>query len=585
MRFCGIHPFGHDSSIVLLDTLNQTIEVFTLERYTRKKHDMNFVLPLFLEKITNFKPQICSISQLEGRLEDILMFERLQKIYEIKIQLRKKKSIFLNKIRLYFHLSILRKHIFVRKKQTFQQFKSFIQSKLAVENVDAYDHHMCHAYSALYTASFYKEEKILIVSIDGQGDSACATLSTSDNLVVKRQITINNDFSLCLLYSYFTEVAGFNPNADEGKLEALACYYNFKTSSLLNHFNEWIRIDPNTLEFHVFKSNEIPFSSICNERRKIINWLIMKYSGVSPEEFSFVMQSLFENKYLEWIQLAKEKFGSKLLCLAGGGVANVKLNLRIFEEANFEKIHIIPAMGDDGVAFGAAIISAAKCSAELDFLSKTNMPFFGYQCTESEIEIAIALCKSKNLEVLGPFVDDELAGKVADELANNKICAVFRGKAEFGPRALGHRSILANPIDQEVRNEINNKFKKREAFQPFCPIILDTDANKVLNRYYSNKHMTCAFRVNEGIRALIPSVVHVDNTARAQILEREDDPFIYSLIEKFKVKTKIGVILNTSFNLHGRAMVNNPNDAIDDFLDCGLDFLVLENYLIRRKKC
>jgi carbamoyltransferase len=583
MKIIGIHPFGHDSSIAFLDPEQRRIEILTLERFTRKKHDMNYVIPEFSEKINDFNASLLALSSKESRPIDIKMFKRLQRIYEINATRRKRRLGVGEVAELTHEKLLLRAYLLKRRYEKHEDWIDLLKQETGIPSVIAYDHHACHGYSALWTSNLAKKDDVLVVTIDGQGDNACATLSTAQKGRITRQVTIPNAFSLCILYSYFTETAGFNPNADEGKLEALACYHQSDYSSLLDEMRAWITLDEENLTFRLTPTSRIPFDAIPQNRKKILTWLKNVYKEIDAKEFAYAMQTLFEEKYLAWVRVAKERFGSRYICMAGGGIANVKLNLRIFEEADFEEIHIIPAMGDDGVAIGAAIIAALENRVDISFLAEVQMPYWGHSAQPEEIDQILKMAQQRGLRVEGPFDEKEMSSKVAQLIGSNKICSVFRGKAEYGPRALGHRSILANPTDSNARDAINNKFKRREWFQPFCPIMTDDEAERILQKYYPNKHMTCAFRVKPEYAGSIPSVVHVDNTARAQIINESDEPFIYSVMVKLKKISGFAVLLNTSFNLHGRAMVNTPLHAFDDFMDCGLDFLVLENHLIGRQ--
>lgn len=582
MKFLGVHPFGHDSCVVLLDTNKKLISTYTLERFTRVKHDMRYVLPQFFEKIDKFNPHHIAFASEECRPKDIIMFQILQSIYLLSIKQRKTLLTKFELIKLYINKLKLRLLIYLRSHETQDDMKSKIKLDFNTNSVSLNDHHDCHAYSALLSSSMWNKNNVLVITIDGQGDNACASISISREGKVLRKITISNDHSLAILFSYFTEVAGFNPNADEGKLEALACYHSGIEPELYKALNSWIKVDRETLKFNFTPSKSFPFNSIPGNRRKIISLLKKYYKNMKPESFAYSMQQVFEEKYLEWIIAAKDKYKAKFLCLAGGGVANVKLNLRVFEEGGFEGMHIFPAMGDDGVAFGAAVKSAHMSGENIDFIRQSNMPFFGDIAPKKEIEETLIRAKKENFKISGPYTEKKLTDIVSSAIGRNKICAVFRGASEYGPRALGHRSILANPIDPKARDTINNKFKKREWFQPFCPIMTVDEAKNILISFYQNRHMTCAFRVKSEFAGKIPSVVHVDNTARAQIIDRSDEPFIYDLLISLKSITGFSVLLNTSFNLHGRAMVNCPEHALNDFIDCGLDMLILENYIISR---
>ncbi len=582
MKILGIHPFGHDSSVVFLDTKKRKIKALTLERFTRKKHDMNFVLPFFSCKISNFSPSVAAFSHSEGRVADVYIFRLLQKIYEFQSAQRKGKLTIPKLTSLLASKILLRIILLFRIFQTLEGFRRFLKKILKIERINFYDHHDCHAYSALMTSSFVNKNNVLLVTIDGQGDSLCASLSTYKSGLVNREISISNLYSICLLYSYFTEVSGFNPNADEGKLEALACYHKGKDPKLLNLMRKWISINTNDLNFSIIPNQEIPFDSIPKNRKKILTWLKHYYLEIGPEAFAYSIQTLFEEKYLNWIMHAKNKFKSNYICLAGGGIANVKLNLRIFEECKFKGLHIVPSMGDDGVALGAAIIEAVSNNQNIDFIANNKMPFWGYSPDSKEIYKSIQFAAKNNLNIEGPFSHKDLTNFIAEVVSQNKICAIYRESAEFGPRALGHRSIVANPTNNLIRDLINKKFKKREWFQPFCPIFIESEAKRILIDFYPNKHMTCAFRVKKTFINKLPAVVHIDGTARAEVITKKDEPFIYDILNKLKKKIGFGVILNTSFNLHGRAMVNSPEDAIKDFMDCGLDYLILDEFVLSR---
>ena len=585
MKILGIHPFGHDSTVCFLDTSKKQLNAYTLERFSRKKHDMNYVLPYFKDLIIKFTPDVAAFASNEYKFADIKMFKYLQRTYELESAIRKQRlkpwqypEYLLNKLK-------VRKQIYFRRREKEGKFALSTKNFLNIDKSINYDHHACHAYSSLWTSSFYKQDRVLVVTIDGQGDAACATLSTSMSGSIERKVTIKNDYSICILYSYFTQVAGFNPNADEGKLEALACYFNKNNSQLLDILRNWIVFDEETLLFRAKKTSEMPFDSIPQNRKGIIKRLSKFLGTYGIEEFSYAIQVFFEETYLSWIKKASIKFKANYICMSGGGAANVKLNLRVFEDLELKGFHVAPPMGDDGVALGAAIMCALKHKEDIEFIPNQSMPFWGSESLDQDIQNAIDKAKSKDLVVQGPFINEELAQKVAGLIENNFICAVFRGNAEFGPRALGHRSILANPTDLNARDSINNKFKRREWFQPFCPIMTESEATRLLVSSYKNKHMTCAFRVKPEFIKSIPSVVHIDGTARAEIISEHDEPFIYSVLELLKSRVGFGVLLNTSFNLHGRAMVNSPMHALDDYIDCGLDYLVLQNYIIRRPKC
>ena len=234
-------------------------------------------------------------------------------------------------------------------------------------------------------------------------------------------------------------------------------------------------------------------------------------------------------------------------------------------------------MGDDGASFGALVYDDVCDEIDVDWIRGDNMPYYGTSYTKDEVKKVLENNKEKiNFDYLG----DTSYLNLAKDISDNKICALFQGKMEYGPRALGHRSIIANPRNPQIREDINLKFKKREWFQPFCPSILEEEREKLFKVSYPNKYMTCAFTVKDEFAEELPSIVHVDNTARPQFVEKKDDEYYFNLLKELQKINKYGVVLNTSFNIHGKTIVMTPQDALDDFFACGIDTLYIENFKV-----
>ena len=208
------------------------------------------------------------------------------------------------------------------------------------------------------------------------------------------------------------------------------------------------------------------------------------------------------------------------------------------------------------------------------------MPYYGHKITENEIKDALNKFKDK---VMFEYIGEEWYKEAAKSLSENKIISIVHGKMEFGPRALGNRSILANPVFEDVRDRINSKIKKRPWYQPFCPSILEEERERLFEKSFPHKHMAIAFRMKKEYIKHLPTAVHVDGTARPQFVEEKDNPVYYKLLKELKKYTGFGVCINTSFNLHGRTMVRTAEDALTDFIDCQLDELYLEGYKITTK--
>jgi carbamoyltransferase len=209
------------------------------------------------------------------------------------------------------------------------------------------------------------------------------------------------------------------------------------------------------------------------------------------------------------------------------------------------------------------------------------MPYWGPEFSKKEVEEEL---KKWEKEIAYLDLGDNWEDIVAELIANGKIVSIFQGRMEFGPRALGNRSVLGDPRTMKTRDRINSTIKRRPWFQPFAPSVLAEEKDRLFEKAYLNKHMTMAFRVKKVYWDKIPSAMHVDGTARAQFVEKKDNPSYYKIIEKFKEKTGYGIIVNTSFNLHGRTIVMTPEHAIRDFIDCGIDAMVIEGFLVVNKK-
>ena len=245
---------------------------------------------------------------------------------------------------------------------------------------------------------------------------------------------------------------------------------------------------------------------------------------------------------------------------------------------------IVPAMADDGAAQGAAILTLLENGynyESLKWLKTQEMPYWG--TSYSKDEVAKVLDEFSDEISVADYASD-WREQVAEAIIKGEVGAIYHGRMEWGPRALGNRSIVADVRNPEIQNVINKSIKNRPWFQPFCPSILEEERDRLFEKAYTNKHMTTAFVMKPEHREALPGAIHVDGTARAQFVTMDDNPNYYRLIKKVKEMTGYGIILNTSFNKHGRTIVESPKDAIRDFLDTGMDFLVLEGFVCRAIK-
>lgn len=458
------------------------------------------------------------------------------------------------------------------------QAKDFISKVAGIDKISIhfYNHHLCHAASAYYFSPFNKEKAISFV-LDGYGDDGFSSvykfngvnhelISQSPSHIIKvgkkQHLT-----SVGFIYSNFTEALGLMPNSDEGKVEALAA---FSTERNLPLYDKLVRSTLISKDGISFDLDEIIYFYDINFLRKTI-------CIIGKENFAQVVQSWLEDTNVTYLNLIYQEHPIDRLCLSGGVMANIILNLNIYERTPFNFMHVFPAIGDDGVAAGAAILNALDHGQNVSWLSTIMMPYFGPGI--SKASVFEELTKHRNLECVD--LHDEWPQHAAQALVDKRVIAIVHGKMEFRPRALGNRSIVANAMDANSTSKINSTIKRRPHYQPFCPSILEEERLKLFDNSFKHKHMAIAFRMRPEYVEKLPCAVHVDGTARPQFVEEGDNPMFYKLLKSFKELTGFGVVINTSFYLHGRTIVGTAKDAITDFNDCGIDYLYIEGILIR----
>lgn len=610
----GIKFAGHDSCIFAIFPSEKDIFGIATERITRFKHDNLYPIPA-VKKLLSYK-NIDPKKIKKVFVSNCFAFQKdenfLSKRYEIQLAERKhfkakfkgdlknnlEKYSKLNHLQKFanligslsglFKLGMMIKGKILRNKtekvdkiinRVFQ--KIFPNAEIIVTH---YDHELCHAVSSYYTSPF---EKTILFTYDGWGDGDFSKVYIADNgkLELKTRslyspIDLRIDekkrtigYSIGGIYTYFTEILGFQPESDEGKVEALAAYGNWDNEIYYNLMN-------------LARINEVELSIDMDNRaaEKYLNYSHIKkvITEHKKEDVAAAVQKFLENITIPYLKLIINKFNVKNLCLSGGVAANVIMNLRIFEEVT-NKLHIVPAMADDGAAQGAAILQLLNNGYSynnLKWLKEKKMPYYGTHYSHDEIHANLKKYKDQiNIDDFG----NEWPEKTAEMLVRGKIGAIFQGKMEWGPRALGNRSIVADPRRPEFRELINKEIKRRPLFQPFCPSILAEEKDRLFENAYLNKHMTCAFRMKKEFWNVLPGAVHIDGTARVQFVEKVDNPLYFRLLKKVKELTGYGVIINTSFNKHGRTIVESPKDAVTDFLDTDMDYLIIEGYCITRK--
>lgn len=427
-----------------------------------------------------------------------------------------------------------------------------------------YDHHRVHAVSALIGSGF---EDAMIITLDAQGDGLCSTIykATGNKMVLLKRVAFFH--SPGNYYSYITHMFGFKTGR-EGKVTGLAAYGQPEETADI--FRSRI----------CFDERKMTFVNKGKYRDAEMGYLRRCLAGKKREDIAAGLQKVTEEVVTDYIKCAIKKYagGRARLALAGGVFANVKLNQRIAELPEVEKIFIYPHMGDGGMAAGAAMI----LGMEKGWKPPGELPhcYLGPEFSEVEIEEAL---RESGLKYSRP---DNLVAELADTLSRGEIVAIYRGGMEYGPRALGNRSIIAEAIDPNVNDWLNKRLKRSE-FMPFAPILKNEDLSLYFSGYEkcekALEFMTITLNVLPRAVSEAPAVVHVDGTARPQVVKKEINPFVWELLDTYGERTGLRVLINTSYNMHEEPIVCTPAEAIRAFTIGGLNVLAIGPYIVRNQ--
>lgn len=428
------------------------------------------------------------------------------------------------------------------------------------------DHHYCHAAGAYYTSGW---SDCVVITQDASGDGLCSKVFLGENGKLRQLYAVPFYHSPGYYYAYVTQILGFKLGR-EGKVTGLAASGN-STRTL-----------PILLKEMTYREDLYSYRNHGLFRKAEIRRLTRKLSGFSREDVAAGAQKHLELMVVSYIRDMLRQFAPKLpakLAVAGGVFANVRLNQKIAALPEVSSLWIYPHMGDGGLAAGAALAVAAQSG-----LKPRKLPhaYLGDAPSQEEIEETLKQFAYK-LRVKRPT---DLVGEIAKLLAKGKVVAVVRGPMEYGPRALGHRSLLYQATDPTVNDWLNQRLRRSE-FMPFAPILLESD----LPRYFTDwkkvrpslPYMTVTVDCNRRCKKEAPAIVHVDGTARPQIIRREVEPFMHAVLAAYRKATGRRILINTSYNIHEEPIVRTATDAIKTFLDGHLDALVIEDYLITLK--
>lgn len=587
MVILGISAFYHDSAVALVkdgDILYAAQE----ERFTRKKHD-----PRFPVKALENAYRFTGLSHEEVDYvvfyeKPFLKFDRLLSTY-VQFAPRGLRS-FLSAMPVWF-----KEKLFI---------KQIIRDHTLCDNILFVKHHEAHAASAFLPSPF---KEAAIITIDGVGEWDTLTIGKGAGHAIDIKKTIRFPHSLGLLYSAFTYFNGFRVNSGEYKLMGLAPYGEPRyVNKIYEHLIDVkddgsFRLNLDYFNYHIgLTMTNRKFDKLFAAKPRKAETSIRRLDMDMAASIQVVLEETVE----KIAHHAKEETGAENLVLAGGVALNCVANGRILKKQTFKKIWIQPASGDAGGALGAALYTwhchLGNERAADNKHDRQKGSFLGPSSSEDAVKTFL----DANRVQYKKLNAGELPGKVAQLLAAEKVIGLYQGRMEYGPRALGHRSIIGDARSKKMQKIMNIKIKFRESFRPFAPSLLEEELHNYFDFHHPSPYMLLVYHVNkdkrlditggaankkgleklEVPRSVIPAITHVDCSARIHTVAKEVNPFYYEIIAAFFQETGCPVIINTSFNVRGEPIVNSPEDAFRVFKNTDMDFLLLENFLIEKKE-
>lgn len=439
--------------------------------------------------------------------------------------------------------------------------RSLYKDKVADETMN-FDHHLCHAVNAVYSAPFNDG---LVLVADGEGEAGSISLYRMANRELKRLWRSWGPGSLGTFYCWLTSLCGFDWVAgEEWKVMGLAAY-GTPNLEIAAQLEQVLVIEDGR---PVFADHDI----ISRVVDTLQSYRRLPSDPVDNAANLAATGQLVYQRYMNRIIASLEKYGEKNLVLSGGCALNSSYNGQLLTHSWFEQVHVPSAPADDGNAIGAALLGWSKVSGVNAVPFVEGACYLGSLPDDRVIEATV-----KNSGWACYAFEKNSPKKVAEKLAKGKIIGVFRGAAEFGPRALGHRSILADPRSESMKDTINQKVKGREPYRPFAPMIMEEHQHEWFECTSRSPFMAFALPFRTEKAHLIPAVVHADQTGRLQTVSKEGEPWLYELLKEFYVLTGVPILLNTSFNVMGKPIVHSVQDAVAVFGTTGLDGLLLED--------
>jgi carbamoyltransferase len=590
----GISAFYHDSAACILKD-GKIIAAAQEERFTRKKHDASYPHNAIEFVLKYSKLKLSDVNQIVFFEKPFLKFERILETY---VAFAPKGFVSFSKA-----MPLWIKEKLFQKNLLFNKLKLHDKEYRSDKNIFFSDHHLSHASSAFFPSPF---DEAVVLTADGVGEWATTTIAVGKNENLEIIKEIHFPHSLGLLYSAFTYYTGFKVNSGEYKLMGLAPYgnpiYEHKIKQLIDIKEDGtFRLDQKYFNYATGLTmtnnsfNKLFGQNPRNPKKENITQFHM--------DIAASIQKVTEEIMIKLVKAIRQEFGIRNLCLAGGVALNCVANGKILKEKIFDNVWIQPAAGDAGGSLGAALALWHIENGNKRIVNSNddmNGSYLGNEFTQEEIEKELNFAEA-NFEVLDY---ENIINKTAELISNEKVIGWFQGRMEFGPRALGCRSILGDPRSDKMQKNLNLKIKYRESFRPFAPSILREDLSNWFNINVDSPYMLFVADINTekkikmtkeqeelfGINKLnnkrseIPAVTHIDYSARIQTVSKKTNKPYYDLISKFKEKTGCPLLVNTSFNVRGEPIVNTPLDAFNCFMGTEMDYLVIGNCILDKTK-
>jgi len=549
----GISHGFHDSAVALIQN-GQVLNAVEEERFTGIKHDNSFPI--------NSINWILKNNNIDGKdISAVCYYENPKLKYD-----RDWKSYWK-----YFWKNPFK---FPKKTNPLEHFDYiFPNAKVFIGN-----HHLSHLAYSYFTSDF---DESAILSVDGVGEWDTTVLASGKDNIIKRHSEVVYPHSLGLLYSTITAFLGFKPNEGEYKVMGLAPYgthlfHHKKFDELIKETEDGFELNMEYFSYHY--SDKIMFNTKLSKLLEIPNRLPEEPINDIHKNISAALQYTYEKHFFKLLNKLYKKTKSENLCLSGGCAYNGTANGKIQSKTPFKNIWIPPAPSDAGSAIGAALNYWNHITNDR---KQNKSPFLGP--SEKILDVVSIVKENDNKIFYEALSDNELLPKVAKLISEGNIIGWVSGQLEFGARALGNRSILADPRDPQMKRRVNMVVKKREGFRPFAPMCCYDDMKNFFTPNIEIPYMNQIVSVNPKYRKKLPAITHIDGSARVQTLREDFNPKMYKLLKEYQKITKYPILLNTSFNLKDQTMVRDSQEAIDTFMNCDMDYLVIENIFISKK--